>query len=773
MTATTVRSQAGNLPAEMTSFIGRHRDAAELKRLLQTSRLVTVTGVGGIGKTRLALMVAGQLRRSFPGGVWFSDLGALHDPDLVADQVGTDLGFRNHSGRIPIDALGEYLGSEQLLLVLDNCEHVLDACSTLLAGLLRVAGGLRVIATSRQPLGIAGEHVLALAALSLPDAGKPPPALESFPMYDALTLFVERAHAVTSTFAVTEANHAAVVELCRALDGMPLALELAANRLRMLSPEQILARLDDRFELLIGRDSTVHPRQRSLHALIDWSFDLCTHEEQALWMRLGVFPGGFDLDAAAEICADEELHDRHVLNALAGLVERSLLTPEPSGSRMRYRALDTIREYGLARLAESGREPALRRRHSEYFLGLARTSEAQFCGPSQRTWLAQLAEDHDNLRAALAFSLAEAGRERTALDLAGTLWPQWLMNGYLSEGRQWLDRALAASQEPCSERAKSLWADAWLRLYQGDIEGASSQLEQCERIAEALRDGTAAAHVLEFRGAAALLASDWTTASTCGREAVARHRALGNQFNVIMTLARWGMAAYLMGNADEATACHAEALTLSAECGETWGRSTVLWMHGVVLFDHDELGRAEETERESLRIRYAFQDRIGMAQCIEVLAWIAAARQEYERAARLLGAAVPLWLCTGGKLFPHVQDRDERCRTDILRALGAAKFDGAVEAGSRIGIDAGVALALGEKQPKPSAGAERASVLTPREQEISGLVAEGLSNKEIAARLFISQRTAEAHVEHILTKLGFNSRSQIATWVAEHRKAPG
>jgi len=772
MPATTVRSQAGNLPAEMTSFIGRHREVAELKRLLQTSRLVTVTGVGGAGKTRLALTVAGQVRRVFADGVWFGDLGALNDPDLVADQVGIALGLRDHSGRIPVDALGDYLADKQLLLVLDNCEHLLDACASLVADLLRKAPGLRVIATSRQPLGIAGEHVLALAALSLPAAGNPPPGPESFPMYDALTLFVERSQAVTSTFAVTAENHAAVVQLCRSLDGMPLAIELATVRLRMLSPEQILARLDDRFDLLTSRDRSVHPRQRSLHALIDWSFDLCSPEEQVMWMRLGVFPGAFDLDAATAICADEDLDDRAVLTALAGLVDQSLLVPEPSGPRMRYRALETVREYGLARLADTGKGADLRRRHGEYFLGLARKSEAEWCGPAQRDTVARLADEHDNLRAALAFSLTEPGQERAGLELAGTLWLHWLMNGYLSEGRQWLDRALAAVEDPCRERGKALWADAYLRLYQGDISGASSQLERSRQIAEALGDADALAHVVEFQGAAALLNSDWATATARCRDALARHRALGNQFSVIMTLARWAMAAYLMGNVDEATVCHTEALALSEQCGETWGRSTVLWMHGVVLFDHDELAQAEAAERDSLRIRHAFEDRVGMAQCIEVLAWIAAASQDHDRAARLLGVVQPLWSSTGGQLFPHVQDRDEHCRGDLLQALGTERFSAGVEAGARLAMDEGIALALGEARPAPSPGRERVSGLTRREQEISDLVAEGLSNKDIATRLFISQRTAEAHVEHILTKLGFNSRTQIAAWVADHRASP-
>jgi DNA-binding CsgD family transcriptional regulator len=488
-------------------------------------------------------------------------------------------------------------------------------------------------------------------------------------------------------------------------------------------------------------------------------------------MRLPVFPGTFDLDAAADICADAELDQGAVMNALAGLVDRSLLVPEQSGPRMRYRLIESVRQYGLALPADANKRADLSRRHCDYFHRLAKNAESGWCGPGQRDWVARLADEHDNLRAALAFSLTKPGHERTGLDLAGTLWLHWLMNGHLSEGRQWLDRALAAVTDQGREAAKALWADAYLRLYQGDIHGAFSQLDRSRQIAEARDDADALAHVLEIQGAAALLSSDWATAATRSREAVAKHRALGNRFSVIMSLARWAMAAYLMGNVDEATASHNEALSRSEECGETWGRSSVLWMHGVVLFDRGDLASAEAAERDSLRIRFAFGDRLGMAQCIEALAWIAAEKHAYDQAAQLLGIMQPLWSSTGGQLFPHVQDRDERCRADVSLALGRKGFDTAVEQGARMGTDEGVAFALGEQHPSPSTGDARVWGLTRREQQISELVAQGLSNRDTAARLVISQRTAEAHVEHILTKLGFNSRAQIAAWVTEHRPA--
>ncbi len=769
MPSTRGRGQRGNLPADLTSFIGRHQESSELKRLLEVSRLVTVTGVGGIGKTRLALRVAAQLRRAFPGDVWFVELGAVEDPDLVAGQVGLALGLRDHSGRSPAEVLLDYLSDKQALLVIDNCEHVIDAAALLIADLLKVAPQVRVLTTSRQRLGITGEHVLSLSSLSLPDADKPAPLPAAFPQYEALILFVERAQAATPSFAVTASNHAVVVALCRALDGMPLALELAAVRLRMLSPEQVLARLDDRFSLLASQDQSIHPRQRNLHALIDWSFELCSPEERTLWMRLSVFPGAFDLDAAIGICAGDGLDEAAVLDALTGLLDRSLLVAEPGGPRrMRYRALDTIREYG--RLAQRD-DPELittqRRRHYEYFLQLARTAEIDWCGPDQRDWVARLDDEHDNLRTALEFSLSEPGDPRGGLDLAGSLWVHWLMNGLLTEGRHWLDRVLAVPGEPSNERAKALWCDAYLRLHQGDIDGAVAKLELGSLAAEAVDDDDAMAHLVECKGVAALLAQDWTAAATHSRSAAAKYRVLGNKLGAIFALARLAMATYRLGDIENASVHYTEALALSEESGETWGRSTVLWIQGIMHFDFGDIEAAQGAMRDSLRIRHSFQDRLGAAQCLEVLAWIAASQQSYESAARLLGVVHALWLSTGGKLFPHILDRDQRCRADIEEAIGSRRLNAALEEGTRMGVDDGIRFALGAEAPPPTPGT--ASRLTPREQQVAELVAEGLSNKTIAAQLVISQRTAEAHVEHILTKLGFNARAQIAAWVAENR----
>ncbi|HET7734630.1 MAG TPA: LuxR C-terminal-related transcriptional regulator [Nocardioidaceae bacterium] len=754
----------------MTSFIGRRREGAALKRLLESSRLVTLTGVGGVGKTRLALRVGEEVRRAFPDGVWFVDLSPLQDPGLVAEEVGVALGLRDHSARWPVEAVTEYLTDKRLLLILDNCEHLLDACALLTSGVLRGAPEVQILATSRQPLGTAGEHVVAMAALSLPDASLPSPPPAAFAQYEALTLFTERARAASS-FVVTEENSAAVIELCRALDGLPLALELAAVRLRLLTPEQMLARLDDRFGLLVGGDPSVHPRQRSLQALIDWSFELCTPAEQTLWVRLAVFPGGFDVDAVASICVSDDLDAGAAMTALAGLIDRSLLVSETVGSRMRYRLLETIRQYAVARFEASDEATVLRRRHRDHFHQLAKQAEAEWCSPQQLEWFGRLTTEHDNFRASLAYSLAEPGEERVALDLAGTLRLHWLSSGHLNEGRHWLTRALDAVPEGKGERAKALWVDAFLRLHQDDLPGASAQLKESLRIAEAANDVGALAQIKELEGMSALLSSDWQDAVALSEEAINRHRALGDRFGVIMALSRSAMAAYMMGDTDQALSRQAAALAESEACGESWGRSSVLWMHGVVLFDQGDLSRSEESVRESLLIRDAFGDNLAMARSIEVLAWVAAATKEYDRAARLIGIAEKLWRVSGGKFLPYVHDRLERCHQDTKDALGAKAFAAAVLDGTNQGPADAIAFALGTpvRPARSSSSRIPSTALTPRERQTAELVAAGLSNREIAAQLVVSQRTAEAHVDHILTKLGFSSRAQIAAWVVENR----
>lgn len=372
------------------------------------------------------------------------------------------------------------------------------------------------------------------------------------------------------------------------------------------------------------------------------------------------------------------------------------------------------------------------------------------------------------MRAARTYSLGEPDQVVTGLRLAATMWPHWL-NGYVGEGRIYLTRALEAVSDPSPERAKALWADAYLRLFQGDISGAVAQLSMSENLSIAFDDTDGRAHAVEYQGFAALLSRDWAAASALCSRAVTMHRSLGNEFDVTTSLAHWGLAAHMTGDAGQAHACLEEAEAQSEACSETYGRSVVYWMRGVVLFDEGEFQGAEVALRESLRLRQILRDHLGMAHCVEVLAWVATAGAAYKRAARLLGVADALWRRTGATFFPHLRDRDETCRQALSRALDRDALSSGIAAGARMDIDEGLAYAMGsssETTPRttqPHVG----SRLTRRQREIAALVAEGLSNREIASRLVISQRTAETHVENILTKLGFTSRTQIASWVVE------
>src|SRR5919202_492349 len=409
-----------NLPLELTSFIGREREIAEVKRLLLLEgkdRLLTLTGPGGCGKTRLALKVAFEVVQEFEDGVWLVELSSLSDPDLVPQAVAFALGVREAPERSLTEVLTEHLKSKKMLLVLDNCEHVIDACAALADALLRACPELRILATSREALSIAGEATWLVPPLSLPDPEHPPP-VEDLAGYEAVRLFLERAAAVSSRFELTERNAPAVAQVCRRVDGMPLAIELAAARARVLSVEQIASRLEDSFRLLATDSRTALPRQRTLRATIGWSHELLSQEEQALFRRLSVFAGGFALEAAEGVCAGVGIERDGVLDLLTHLVDKSLLlVAQQGGEEARYRVLETVRQYGAEKLKESGDEPEIRRRHADFFLKLAEEAEPGLMGPEQGEWLERLEQEHGNLRAALMWSLG-GGNQELGLRLA-------------------------------------------------------------------------------------------------------------------------------------------------------------------------------------------------------------------------------------------------------------------------------------------------------------------------------------------------------------------
>ncbi|MEU9987409.1 AAA family ATPase [Streptomyces sp. NPDC048045] len=479
---------AGGPGAELTPLVGRHAETTRVGRLLSTARLVTLTGVGGVGRTRLALRVAGDAGRRFPDGVHVVELASLRDADLLAQSVGGALGLANpgRDGADATEAVAAHLRDRRALLVLDNCEHLVDACARLADTLLRAAPGLRILATGRQALGIAAEQVFPVEPLAVVEPGRGHSVRELLGC-PAVVLFAERATAVRPAFAVGEDNADAVARLVHRLDGLPLAIELAAARLRTLTPAEILDRLDDRFALLTTGSRTAVPRQRTLRELMDWSYDLCDAGERALWARVSVFSGGFDLEGVAGVCCDDALPAATLLDVLDGLVEKSVLTHRDHDGRSRYDMLETVRDYGRERLAESGEPPVLRRRHRDHYLGLTARAQEEWFGPRQAEWFTRLRLDHANLRAALEYCLEQPGEAAAGLSLALAPRHYWITAGSLAEGRRWLARLLAATDPATAPlRSRALATDAYLGILQGHGDKAAlarldEALESAER----------------------------------------------------------------------------------------------------------------------------------------------------------------------------------------------------------------------------------------------------------------------------------------------------
>ncbi|GLX01924.1 LuxR C-terminal-related transcriptional regulator [Microtetraspora sp. NBRC 16547] len=773
-TSQTSKRSGNRLPAEVTSFIGRRHEVVEAKRLLSQSRIVTFTGPGGVGKTRLALRIAADVRRAFPDGVWLVELAALDDPDMLCQTVAEALEIRNQSSRPCVEVLADHLRNRQALLVLDNCEHLLQDCAVLVETLARATSDLRILATSRQALGITGEQTLAVPAMTLPDVDGMVLPLETMTQFDAVRLFTERASAVVPGFAVTEANHTTVERICRRLDGIPLALELAAVRLRALSLDQLLDRLDDRFRLLTAGSRAVLPRHRTLRALIDWSYGLCTEQERLLWARVSVFAGSLDLEAAEEVCSEDGIAREDVLDLVIGLVDKSILIPDEQSSSMRYRLLETIRQYGRERLEECGQDAVMRRRHRDYYRRLAAEADRLLFGPDQVAWFTRLQREHANLRTALEYCFAQA-ETRVGLEMATDLLYHWITSYYLNEGRSWLDKGLAAESEPSESRARALWADAWLAIIQAEITSAETMLEESRALGESLGLERIIPYAALFSGVVALYQGDAPRAIALYEEAVSRYRDIDDPLGEAFAYLRLCLSYSLIGESAMAVAEGERCVEVCDVYGEGWHRAYALMALGIEAWRQGDHVRAAELEKESLRFNRSLDDLLGVGLDIEVLSWIAATQEKYERAGRLRGVLQAIWESIGTVLssYAYLMPYRDECEVRIRDGLGEAGYRAALKRGARLPYEEAVAYALEEAAPEAERVERPAetSPLTPRETEIAQLVAQGMSNKEIAATLVIAQRTAEGHIEHILSKLGFSSRAQIAVWVRERNHA--
>ena len=776
-------SAHGALPAELTSFVGRRRQLTETRRLLASSRLLTLTGVGGVGKTRLAMRMAAEVRRTFPDGVWFVELASLRDPQLLPHTVANALELRQVSAD-PTADLSAYLEPQRLLVVLDNCEHLTDACAVLVSKLLAAAPDLRILATSRHVLGVEGEQILSVPPLSTPDTDREVLAGDAT-HYESVTLFLDRAAAVAPGFEIDDSNRAAVIEICRRLDGIPLAIELAAVWLRVLSPAQILDRLEDRFRLLTSSRRAGPAHQQALDATVGWSFDLCSPAEQLMWARLSVFSGGFDLEAAEEVCCGDGIPREDVLNLIASLVNKSIVVRHHATEHMTawYRMLESIRQYGAERLADQDQVRALQVRHRDHYRSLAKRFEAEGFGPQQADWFIRLRRESGNLRAALEFCLSERGEAAAALDIAAPIWNFWFA-GFLREGYRYLTRALDLATEPTSGRAHGLWAASYLAMFATEFEQNATMLAECTAIAAGLDDDLLQARIKECRGQATLYQGDLPGAIELLEQARRQFRALGDPLGEFDTLILLTAGTFFLDDprADEFSR---QALALAEHHGAQSSMAYGYWSVGIAQWRAGDFGQATRSLRKSVRLFQPMHDLTGISFGVQALSWCAAFAEPGERAARLLGAAQAVWRTSGAKVDETnaYSVFDKRSEDALREALGSAAleseaFETAFAEGAAYSFDQAVALALGENDKDPAESGRTGAVsqipgnpggLTRRELEIAELLAEGLSNKDIAVRLVISQRTAETHVDRILSKLGFTSRLQVASWVAEQQ----
>ena len=733
---------ANNLPVQWASFIGREQEIETVKSLLQQSPLLTLTGSGGCGKTRLALQMAAELVEEYADGVWLVELAALSEPKLVVQAVATSLGLRDVPGRTLLQTVMDYLQSRTLLLVLDNCEHLLTACADLTETLLRGCPHLRILATSREGLRIGGEQVYRVPSLPAPDlASLPTEETERAALVsesDAARLFVERAKQQRLEFVLTNQNASEVASICSRLDGIPLAIELAAARVRILSVAEINAGLEDRFELLTGGSRTAFPRQQTLRAAMDWSYDLLTGQERLLLSRLPVFAGGWTLEAARKVCGDQSLPVGSVLDVLSGLVDKSLVVAETQGGSSRYHLLETVREYGWERLAQGGEVTEVRKSHRDYFLALAEEAVPQLKDSDQGVWLERLEMEHDNLRTALAWCQSDKDGAEAGLRLAVALQRFWSVRGYVGMGREYLGEALA--REGASGRT-ALWAKALngagnLAWNQGDYSEARAQYEESLSIFRELRDKWGIAMSLGNLGIVAYWQGDYSAARALLEESLSIRRELEDKWGIAHSLNNLGIIAEQQGSKSEARALLEESLSISRELGNKQGIAEALGNLGQVVYEQGdyssaralleeslsisrELGNkqgiadslndmglvvrlqgdyeaASALYEESLSIFRELGDKQGIAYSLEGLATLAVAEGQPERAAQMCSAAESLREAISAPLPPKDREEYDRNLTAMRKTLSEVAFSTAWAAGRAMTLEQAIEFALEE-----------------------------------------------------------------------------
>ena len=786
-----------NLPAPRDSFVGREQQMVELKRALSMTRLLTLTGAGGSGKTRLALEVARDLAGAYPDGVWLVELASLTEGGLVPQQVASVVGVREQPNFSFTETLANALRNKTMLIILDNCEHLVDAAAHLVDGLLDSCPRLRIMATSQEALGTVGELRWSVPSLSVPDIQRPPTVGE-LETYESARLFAERARQRNPSFELSASNAEPVSQICRQLEGMPLAIELAAARMEALSAKQLASRLDASLKVLSRGERTAEPRHRSLRATLEWSRGLLGEHEKMLFRRLSVFAGGWTLEAAEEVCSGEGIEEVEVLDLLSELVERSLVVAEAGEEEaLRYGMLELVRQYAREELEESGESEDLRSRHAWYYLALAEREDAQDADPGVRrsrpvAWLRQMEDEHANLRAALSWSLdgdaghpdefagPEGRRAELGLRLATALFWFWQTHDYQTEGRSYLERAVSNSRGTTAARlrARAFEAAGGIAGFQGDIGAAKPFLEEGLTLYRQLGDEEGIASVLTDLGMIAVDGQrDDIPLSAVMEELGELKPHLKSRHPLAGLLWVEGGRAVGRGDLEHSVALSERSLELFREIRDARGILSCLLHLGMLALIEGDYKRAVPTLRESLRLAWDLDYTVVIQCSIYSLACVAASREQPVLAARLWGAVEGLEEAYGVRIASLILSAtDYEGRLGIVRSqLAEEAYSEAWAEGKAMALERAVEyslsedehqeppvlLAAPERQPPPVG--ERAERLTPREQEIAILVARGFTNRQIASELFISERTVDHHVSNILKKLDVSSRERIAS----------
>jgi non-specific serine/threonine protein kinase len=727
------------------------------------------------------LEVGRDLVGLYPDGVWLVELAPVSEGELMVQVVANALGVREVPGRYLTDALVETLKKKQMLLLLDNCEHLLDACAYLVDTLLASCPHLRILATSRESLGVAGEAVWVVSSLSVPRTDRLPAAGE-LTRYDAVRLFVDRARLRLPDFDLTSANGRGVAEVCTRLEGMPLAIELATARMGTLAVDEIAQRLEDSLKHLTAGPRTVEPRHRTMRATLEWSHELLSEPERVLFRRLSVFAGGWTLEAAEAVCTGGAIEEGDILDLMAGLVDKSLVVPETFGEgRVRYRLLEPVRQYARERLEESGEADAIGHHHAALFLAQAETAEPDLRGGRQEEWLQRLEAEHANFRTALLWVLEREGVE-LSLRFGAILGEFWYMRGHLSEGRRWLETALAKGDAPSVARVRALAKASWIATEQADLERATALGEEGLKLARKLGDEEGTATAFLNLGMAVMSRGELERSKALLEEGLPLFRGLGDLWGLARSLLSLGFVAMFQGDKERASALIEECLAVSRESGDVWSSGMALIQMALMALLREDYGKAEALCKETMELsrRSGMQHHITLV--LHTSAALAGSRGQLLRSARLWGAAEALREAMG-TVFTPLELRTYRPYIAAARAqVEDAAWEAAWQKGRAMSMEEVIDYVLSERKASnlPAAlavleepkVAEPPHVLSRRERDVATLVARGLTNRQIAAELSISEHTVANHVAKILRKLGLESRSQITAWVVERRTPP-